>query len=584
MFIGGSDITVPEHVLFVGEGVPYWQKCQHDLSLSREEIKRTFEFALKNYILKHTDEFLDFFGKNVTFDLPRLDVDANILRDKIVLTVTLPTTVNGYDIREPYTREVSTKFGEIIDFAADVAKEFSVNRELEYFTIYSIYFSKNLWDGHPKLPTIGVMTQCGENVLRSPRQISRYLLETAEYVLTNTFWWRGLSTSRSRSRTFGIEDVNGERYMDLNIKMHLPDDFAFAARGRTILFTNNELLLDMDMFVIPRCVSAYKQVYDVSYPVVISVDDPLSGNSFNFGSMVHVTDSWGEMSPGRCDFDITKYTNDCKDLECNANIRVVWHKYSDGSNEPLEGALVTIGDCFGEKTDSDGHVEGPVECGLQELSIYHNSSFGFYSEIVSSSELSGTYELHYKPGMTAHFRKVVVENDSDAKYRCLIEGFGDNEFVIGKMDSGSGEYGLYNTLETSETNCMDTPECQECMDVNTDGVDAIDDINICRTCQDLCTAGDLESDVDIDYIPSGDYFVDVSVRDIQNGYEKGKIDLDYRLSEDTEDLYVYIPDIGKDVFGIDNSDGEDMEDIVVNRCGIDLITTEMYQEGVYYYE
>jgi hypothetical protein len=603
VFIGGADTTVPDFVLFMGEGVPYWQKCQNDLSPSREDIRRTFEFSLRNYILNHTEEFLDFFGKNVSFDLSGLDVSANILRDKIVITVILPTTVQGYDIRDPYTREVSTKFGGIIDFAADTAKEFSVNRELEYFTIYSIYFSKNLDDGHPKLPTIGFLTYCGEVLYRSTDQIERYLLESATYVVTNTFWWRGLSTNPSQSKTFGIEDVDGKKYMDLNVNMYLPDDFGFTVRGPPIMITNNDQLGNMMIFQLMQCMSAYNNGYEFSYPVVLSVDDPLTGNSFNFASLVYVNEkidkgsgveSNKRMMPGECDagVNLTDSVDVCEESGCSAKIRVVWYKDSDGSVEPLEGSTVMFGECNLGETDSSGYASGSVECGTRSLTIFHDSDFSFYNEMITYPELGGTYNLRYKPKMDVHYRKVDVEYDyksggewmkggsspclgSGQRYRCSVNEFGDNEIVMGNMDSVSGGYSLYNRPSDTDAECVDSPECQECLSTSNE--------TVCSVCSDLCKTSGFENDVHVEYIPSGEYSVEMNVRDIDGGYETGEIDLDYRLLDTAEELYVYVPGIWKDVYEIGDYDGECLEDIVANRCGIDLISENEQPTYAYYY-
>jgi hypothetical protein len=608
VFIGDEETYIPDRVAFVGEGTPYWQKCQNNLSLSREDIERMFEVALRNYILRHTDEFLDLFGKNVTFDLSRLDVDANILRDKIDVTVILPTTVQGYDIREPYTREIKTKFGEIIDFAADTAKEFSVNRNLDYFTIYSIYFSKNLGDGHPKLPTMGFMTKCGETVVRTTSQMEEYLLESANYVIANTFWWQNLSSDPTVSKTFGITDVDGELYMDLNVKTYLPDGFDVVVTGPPLVVKNPDPLVSIMMFQVPQCASVYNHVYEFSYPVVISVDDPLTGNSFNFASLVYIDEHIGRggsgqndkrMMPGECDANVNAtdvvepIENQCQDLSCSAKIRVVWYKFSDES-EPLEGSIVLIGNCFAGITNSDGYVEGPVECGAQELSIYHNSSFGFYGETVSPLGMVGTYYLYYIPEMNVHYKRVSVSGydstpctSSDQNYICTVGNFGDNELVSGSLVSGSNTYGLFSSSESSDesVDCMDSPECQACVDIDPDTISSFGNAGVCNACSDLCNVGrSFGHDVFIDYIPSGDYSFDVTVRDIFSGYEKGKIDLNYRLREDTEDLYLYVPDMWESVYEIEDYDGECMENVVANKCGIDLITTEVQPSIVYYYD
>jgi hypothetical protein len=95
---------------------------------------------------------------------------------------------------------------------------------------------------------------------------------------------------------------------------------------------------------------------------------------------------------------------------------------------------------------------------------------------------------------------------------------------------------------------------------------------------------DFSHDVPVDYLPSGEYSFEVSVRDIRNGYEKGKINLNYKLTEDTDDLYIHIPSIWKNVYDVSAYDGECLEYIVADKCGIDLITAEEQPVYSYHYE
>ncbi|RLJ09762.1 MAG: hypothetical protein DRP15_02520, partial [Candidatus Aenigmatarchaeota archaeon] len=264
--IGFEEVS---HVMFTGYEVPYWQKCNRLFIPSKKKVKKWMEISISEYIKNHISEAAHM--QKVRFHLENLSVSANILRDKIEVTVHLPTSVNGYKMREPlypYTVSIPTKFGEIYNFANDFSRESADKRFFETFTMLSLYFSKYTFDGHPKLPTMGLLTECGDTIYRTTNQISSYLMEIVEYILTHILWWQPMinQAGKPETKVFSIESVNGNKYADLNIRLYIPDDFVFNITN-PILITNSNIIINKGSpFVVHDCLTAYVQTYSVVYP------------------------------------------------------------------------------------------------------------------------------------------------------------------------------------------------------------------------------------------------------------------------------------------------------------------------------
>ncbi|MEM7815650.1 MAG: hypothetical protein QXN71_00850 [Candidatus Aenigmatarchaeota archaeon] len=555
--LGNGTYEIPEFVVFAGEGIPYWVKCQHNLSPSKNEVKKWFEASVENYIKTHIKEVSDKY-KNVSFDISKLSVSANILSNptKVEITVNLPTKVDGYSIQNPlypYKTSLETKFGEILDFAADLSKAQSSKRFLEIFTIASIYMSKDDKDGHPKLPTGGFMTNCGETIYRTPEKISAYLKEIAEYVVTQVLWWQDMPVDLAKPKVYAInKEIIGKEYRDLDIKMYLPDDFEFETKS-PIVITNTKRAYTSMFWTAYDCLGVYSMSYSVSYPVIVRVKDPLSGYFFNFAVLVFVDNEGNKMSPGKCE-NIGAGAEICKDLNCYAKIKVV-----DEFGNPLKGAVATFGDCVIGTSDSSGYIEGKIKCGNYELNIYLNSSYDYYNKNVSSSEINKTYVLSSISNFTAHFRKVeITEYGTDAygepiscrpcqygsscvdslnAIKCVIDNANDHVLVdLYSKDYPERMFTLTNIdPESIPDDCIDkmnscVEQCQSSLNINQ-----------CSQCASQCLGNVLDS-ININYIPSGNYYVNATSLSVNMMKETGGFLSDYNLKSSSKDIYFNIPE------------------------------------------
>ncbi len=559
------------NVQFMMTGVPYWQMCENDYSLTKEEITKNFELSVAKHIKDNIGGMSELFGKNVSFDANSISVDANILGwnkgevKRIDVSVNLPTRVDGYDMPaqfHPYKHSIDTRFGEIMRFASDYAKDNAVNRNMEIFTIYGVYFSTVEPDGFGRLPTSGVLTECGQVLHRDPEQINNHLYDLINYVITQLRWWDLMTTDHEIPKVFAIQDLNGEEYRDLDIYLRLADGFSFDTHD-VIMVTNNDPLVTSSVLTPPVCVQEFNRGYDIDYPVIISVKDVETGNFFNFASHVFVESSGLKMYPGSCSSITAPGQGECEELQCSVSLRVI-----DDLSNPIEGAFVAFGDCPVGYTDINGLVSGSSAC-FGDLSIYKNNTFEYYlEEDITNNEVDSIYMLHKIPFFTAHFREVKIFIDyipyleggwqtcTACSGSCNIQGI--NTRIRCETDLMDKEY-MYVEFTPShkpsvtlpitnidsgsiDPDCMDSEACQFCTshteNVTTGNMNEVKDA--CQQCSIDCASGVLENRT-VKYIMSGEHAVEGTVFNPYTSREAGGMITGYFLDRDEDEVFINMP-------------------------------------------
>ncbi len=549
-----SQLEGLDGVVFLRQFVPYWQKCDKTDIPPFDNITSWFEKELENYIKNHIKEVTDVYGSNVSFNLTELwvNIDIRCEMNRIDITVVLPTKTNGYAMDKrlyPYKTFIPTKFGEIYCFASDFSGELADKRYLEIFTISSIYLSKDTEDGHPKLPTLGLLKKCGETIYRAPEEISNALKGVVLYTLTHILWWTDMFSDSNLPKTYAIKNVGGRTYPDLKIRFHLPDDFEFETHSPIVITNSNIVLRAMLPFIISDCTAVYSQTYSLEYPVVISVYDSLSKHKFYFASLVFIDSNESHMFPGKCE-NIGEGEGACEGLECTAEIKVV-----DSEGNPLSGAVAVFGECPVGRSNTEGIIRGGIECGIHHLVIFYNESYDFINETVSSDEINNTYVLYRIPNMTAHFRKVditergyvniagelqsVSQDPCSGTYTlsepkmtvCRISH--TNNLVFVTLENGN-QYVITNiNPENMNENCWESDACQECYNSHSQSK--------CEECLRLCAPSVKES-VNVNYVPKQTYTITADM--LTSGVkEAGWFETMQQINEDTKDVYLNVPEI-----------------------------------------
>jgi hypothetical protein len=619
-----------DHVEFLFMGVPYWQRCDNVMYPDIRNVKSWMESSIKKIVLEGMDDIEQRYGNRADFDKGRVDVDVEIKGegplepDMVDVTVTMPTTVRNYTMSGdlyPYRVGIDSKFGEIYAFARDFAEASADNRYFDVFTIAAIYLSQEMGDGHPKLPTSGAMTQCGEVVYRSPQQINAYLYEILEYVMVSTEWWKPMEnlcpggSCLPQTKDFAIQDLNGETYPGLDIRTLMADEWDFGLFD--FVFATNFKMPSHGGFSIPVCTAVYNHAYNFSYPFIVRVKDPYTGYSFNFASEVGISEggdqvmepsSGGCGSPGAGLLECTE-----TELQCRGRVRVV-----NELGVPMEGAWVVFGGCpVGDgETDGNGYVEGPIRCGTgtQELFVYQTGDYEFLKREVSASELEPgkNYQARLNPvnKVRVHFREVsityggfyydyeeekqfqtcdacavICDIDTVTVHQCDI-GPVDREHALVEFDNG------YMNLPVSNVDASKiTPGCDEdwdCVFCN----ENIEDIEsqtpdmqsviaeACRNCTQDCYSGPPLTSTLVDYLPSGyGYDVDATMS-MANYMPRGSFSYSgFDLGSEDRDVYVYIPRRSSDSGLVMTESEKACMAAAMQECEIGPVSTEEYLDN-----
>ena len=473
-----------DNVSFTRVAVSYWQKCDDTAIPSISIITSRLEDGVKNYILNNLLTKTDYFSKNISFNLDDLSVVANIVDNKIDFSVFLPTTVSGYAMSQPYTFSVPTKLKEIYSFAADYANAAAQERYLELYLINSIYFSKLEADGHPVLPTTSVMTKCGETLSRSPAQLSNAMERTVEYTLANTLWWQGINMDRNQPKTYGIENLNGKTYPQLDPQFKLHDYFSIQIPNAVFFSNPRPMFSSMILTSDGLCIGSYSVQYSLSTPVIIRIHDDLTGHDFNFATLldiknmrpgdcsahpppslcVHTSTETGEQTDCSVDGEGFQEIVGCINQVCPLNI-IANHETMPGVFQEFADASVTFGPCVPGQTNNNGRMDGVTTCSRHDLTIMDRTSskaserYMFKMCNATPTEASGTHTLHIWPEVTIEFRKVNLTT-------CTIETINNKataNFEVNKCTHYVNNLDMSTTDQTCITNAGCDPTDLTCI-------------------------------------------------------------------------------------------------------------------------
>lgn len=465
---GGYMEPSQNSVAFAGTGAAYWQSCQSTDIPQPEAVKQRLSDGLRNYVLAHKDGLASSFPGTVELGEPVVSV--NILGNRIDFTVNMPTKVKGTDIRQSYTVSMPTRFGEIYEFASNFADSSSRERYLDEFTKVSLYLSRDL-------PTSGAMTSCGERISLSRSSVESGLEGIIDYTLTHISLWEKPAAAGEDVAVYFIDNVNGRKYPGMDISFILPNSFDMVSGGPIKIKNDKEIYSDSFPLPIPICLSTYHITYDVTYPVIVSVRDDLTGYSFNFATLVNLDDN----EPSACEpINIAPY-DECGSLECRASIVV---KSTGG---PLPGARAFFGDCEIGASNSAGVIEGPVKCGENSLEIFYSEGYETIEKQASHEEISGTYTLRKIPMLNFSFMKLL-----DSCQPQVV----DNEVITIRLSSNDGLHIILNTDPDSVTG--------QCSTATADYI---------RENPEICLGGVIGI-VPADSVPPGTYKIYTSTLDI----------------------------------------------------------------------
>lgn len=480
-------------VKFLGKDVPYWQVSGQ---VKYPNTRENFINGVSDYISLQKEGMLSVMDMSGV-ELGEPQVNAAFYPSKIILTVSMPTTVDGQRISVPYSVEVDTRFAEVEEFSKGFAQQEASKRPIEYFTLSSMLISPIEGDVHT-VPLFIFLTECGDYAFRSWWDVKPEMERTIKETLANTYMPGKAPTGflmTASAPKYSLIPVNGKRYENLDVNFHLPDEFELTPAD--FQFTPDPIVAVPEMIpLVGECMSDPVYVkYYLSYPAIVRVKDPLTQNVFQFAIQVYIKDN----QPGTWAYaqgyeDVQRQI--CANPQCSGRISV-----RTSSGLPIERASVMFMGCNLGRTSSQGVYSGPAPCGLGPLQIYKEGYEG-YVQMKSSDYLTGlSVTLAKTPLANVQFYEVVVQNLSlSGKYDISMNGVRalneDQNVLLGLYGISSGK--IYQTGFSSN-------------------------------------GGRLSM------IPAGDYIISGTL--FSKGKELGAFLINYTIREDLEgkNLYIYLP-------------------------------------------
>ena len=413
---GGYMEPAGPSVLYLGEYAPFWHLNGQAII---PDVPSNFVRALSDYLRENKDAFASSLGgKNVTIGEPQ--VTANILANQIDLTVSMPTAVNGVPIQQPYRVTITTKFGDAYEFSKNFVDFVNLNRPFEYFIMNAMMISE--YDGlAQKVPLYVHLTSCGDFVFKTWWDIKPEMEYLIKSVLAHTYMPGKVPLNimhKTNYPKWPLPPMGSKEYQDINITFDLPDGFELTRSS--LQFSPEPISAIAEPIpMVGACNSDPVFVnYYLSFPVVVKVRDPLTGNTLRFAISVYVMDS----RPGSW-ANITSYQGDvqasiCSVFACSAKVAV----YESGGS-PVPYADVSFMGCSLGRTGADGLLEAAAPCGIGSLDVY-KSHYGAYSGMKSSDEVADmSVVLDKIPYVNLRFYEVIVNNiTAENKYRIFADG------------------------------------------------------------------------------------------------------------------------------------------------------------------
>ncbi len=382
--------------------VAYRQMCEN---YENPDVVANFKTGLLDYITQNLPASQVIGGRSVVFNKNAMNVDTTVYDNRIVVSATIPTTVQGVQMLQPYRVEVSTGLGRVSKFADNFARMEADCRMLETHLMFSLMQSSEFspdWipfgtgNAHRTYRLLwGVLSERMEKYIiysLSQTEIGGQIPVTDEGKLAD-FKYRGWDGSAMEF--FPIEvvfdytgrpadflacqepypNIEGDRYEDLSNDERKGIKFTFGLNDG----------LDESTFSAPqyleikpktgRGISAYlspfglraaeyAQFYSVRYPVVVGVWDELSGEQFKFAVHAYMENNAPGMGctvlspiapPIESGQSAEHHEYCAEDVTNFANLAFV---YTDGSI--VRGATVTYNDCPLGTTGNDGIISAPI--------------------------------------------------------------------------------------------------------------------------------------------------------------------------------------------------------------------------------
>jgi len=356
--------------------LPYWYYKGNRHSPSVFSVERDISLYITESVKNCIDDFSDFKPQFNITELKEMKISTFLNKNDV-------TIVMDYPISIKYKGDSSStkieRFSTVIDVRLRTLIEHSnklLDQELTDFFLE--YFTVNLMAANPDIPFTGMEFTCSplkwdiKSVEQELRDLLVYNVPRIRVANTNyPDFQRPISQYKALEK-LTMQDIADNKYPknpppDKYEYLHMLWDAGLSDKTVSIGFEfRNEFPIDIishphqngimkskpikgdDEYLSMICMNAYHFVYDVNFPIIISLHDPLSynGEGFTFSFAVPITIHNNEPFKENYGYDLftTTYLDEdfCNEREDKVSEIIVYGKEDGYSNLELKGVNLTM--------------------------------------------------------------------------------------------------------------------------------------------------------------------------------------------------------------------------------------------------
>ncbi len=513
------------------------------------DVSKEIGAGLWAYLRENLEDEMEFYGKNVKFDFGNPKYNVDIFKDRINIKIYLPTTMEDYEIQQPYEVSIATKLYDVLDFSNNFVKDMEETRFFEIVTLTSMVHSNPEHENW--VPVAGIQTGCGNVLFKSRNDILPGVKGVIKYTVSHVVW-NTQPLRIAENPFYPIYGVGGKLYPDLEVAFAYPPSWD-SEIDKYFMFAPDPLRVIPKpiMPMIPFCMGPYAVSYSFRYPVVVMVEDSLLNQWFKLAVMVDIENT----QPGNCtaEFGVeSEYSKICANPNCDAKVTV---KNSTGS--PIEGADVSFYICDLGLTDENGVIEGKIPCMVSELHAY-KQGYRSYGDLFRSDEVEDIVVTLEKleENVTIHLKGLEAEAHTP-----LGDGKFSSYTIKGSpKDLTKSNFGVELVVFTSFSPTYPNLFTGEDTSLILSNFDE---------------EGNLISEFNISGMQPVRLNVTASAADNETGRPLGYIDTSFEVGEGDSEIYVYLPIVlevdgsgwNTDDPGVNPEEAEKLTNTLIAHCG-----------------
>lgn len=318
----------------------YYQK-DNRVSVTDIPTKEEMSQQLKNYIDATMEDclndFADFEGYNIQARTPVSTV--NIKDDEVQITLSMPMEVEFKELKfnfKTFKTGIKVALGDLIEIARQIVENEIASNYLEEKTI-------DMMVAYDDIPYSGSELSCGkktwyvENIIASFKNILFENIPMLRVAFTDY-------TLTDESQSYFEWYVTKEKYEDVNVMLSYSNSWPFymdvTPRENGVLKSQQVVDRMGEISFLAKalfCMNDWNFVYDVKYPVLVTLYDAKNDYTLQFAMQVVIERNQPRKAEILPDFEVEKDRDYCAFTRVTESTVYTYEEDLGGVSKPLEG-------------------------------------------------------------------------------------------------------------------------------------------------------------------------------------------------------------------------------------------------------